>query len=175
MEEGVVSHFFSAKDSNESFWRGLWPLGSVTSQTLHSFILQGQIPVTEPGGQKRQACWVVLTVTLSLSDKMKMSKHEDDINQQQNYGRQTWSSGSCGRAVGRSVDLIRRQPATAINGLKSNAAWATHYPPRQNYTLTWGRFISYPLVKLVLPYQPPFAVQFIWITRGADWLCCFVS
>lgn len=36
-----------------AFGWAVCPLGAVTSQALHSFILQGQIPVTEPGRQRQ--------------------------------------------------------------------------------------------------------------------------
>lgn len=149
------------------------PLSSVTSRALHSFILQGQIPVTDPGGQKAQACWVLLAATIHLA-QWQNGRRDDDMNQRQNYGRQTWSGGS----YAQSVNLIRRRPATAINGLKSNTAWATHYPPSQNYTLTWGRFISYPLVQLVPPHRPPLVVTSllpIWISGGTDCCCWFAN
>lgn len=52
------------------FGREVWPLGPVTSQALHSFTLQGQIPVTEPGGQRQRpapapSCLRMVTIVLS--------------------------------------------------------------------------------------------------------------
>lgn len=40
-------------EGERAFGWAVCPLGAVTSQALHSFILQGQIPVTEPGRQRR--------------------------------------------------------------------------------------------------------------------------
>ena len=34
-----------------------WPPGAVTSQALHTFTLQGQIPVTEPGDRDTRGPW----------------------------------------------------------------------------------------------------------------------
>ncbi len=41
-------------EDNVAFLESSWPLGAVTSQALRSFTLQGQIPVTEPGGQRQR-------------------------------------------------------------------------------------------------------------------------
>lgn len=110
-------------------WRAAWPLGAVTSQALHTFTLQGQIPVTEPGGQRQT--WAPDTLlpeegNYCFSD---MTIHKF-IENPRKLQMQTWSCPAPYVILSGASPLQTRVSRLVrhINGLKSNT-WAIHYPP----------------------------------------------
>lgn len=110
---GAAGHIWRQWPEGErTFGWAVCPLGAVTSQALHSFILQGQIPVTEPGRQRRNGPCRLPSWGLS---ELEWRSHET-----KRANLKSFSVPSAQVAISRQVGQI--------NGLKSNN-WATHYPP----------------------------------------------
>lgn len=99
-------------EGKRAFGWAVCPLGAVTSQALHSFILQGQIPVTEPGRQRQNGpCRLPTRGFSAFGWKSHKTK------------KQTWS-----RPGSPSAQVFISRRIGQINVLKS-PTWATHYPP----------------------------------------------
>lgn len=138
----------SYRSDHICLWRAAWPLGAVTSQALHTFTLQGQIPVTEPGGQK--PTWTPAPHHLRKKIKA-LSRHlvlKCKI--------QTWRCPSSGCPLQMRVSKAVRQ----TSGLQRNT-WAIHYPPTnplwmqapQKLHINPKKLLTSPL-SLLLPLIP---------------------